>query len=46
VTSLDWVEAGSYSVNVGGSVHPVTVTRKAPYDPQGTRIRSSAGVVG
>src|SRR4051794_19860340 len=46
VTSLDWVDAGSYSVNVGGSVHLVTVSRKAPYDPEGTRIRSSAGVVG
>ena len=42
VTSRDWAEAGTYAVNVGGSVLPVSVGRRAPYDPEGTRIRPSA----
>jgi glycine cleavage system aminomethyltransferase T len=44
VTSPEWLGAGDYAVDVGGSVHPVTVGRRAPYDPAGTRVRSSAGV--
>ncbi len=31
-TSRDWVTAGSYAVNVGGAVHPVTVGLRPPYD--------------
>jgi heterotetrameric sarcosine oxidase gamma subunit len=34
-----WVGSGSYEVNVGGDVHPVTVSTKAPFDPAGTKIR-------
>jgi 4-methylaminobutanoate oxidase (formaldehyde-forming) len=45
VTSRDWAEAGTYAVNVGGSVLPVSVGRRAPYDPEGTRIRPSASPV-
>jgi 4-methylaminobutanoate oxidase (formaldehyde-forming) len=45
VTTYDWVEAGRYTVDVGGSVHTVQVSRKAPYDPAGARVRSSAGGV-
>jgi glycine cleavage system aminomethyltransferase T/glycine/D-amino acid oxidase-like deaminating enzyme len=44
VTSPEWVGTGDYAVDVGGSVHPVTVGRRAPYDPAGRRVRSSAGV--
>jgi hypothetical protein len=33
-------------VNVGGSVLPVSVGRRPPYDPEGTRIRPSARPVG
>ena len=39
VTSRDWVTSGSYAVNVGGSVHPVTVGLRAPYDPGNDRVR-------
>ena len=38
-TSRDWVGAGSYAVNVAGAVHPVTAGLRAPYDPDGSRIR-------
>ena len=33
VVTPDWVRAGSYSVNVGGEVYPITVSLKAIYDP-------------
>jgi glycine cleavage system aminomethyltransferase T/glycine/D-amino acid oxidase-like deaminating enzyme len=39
VTSRSFVEEGSYSVDVGGSVHPVRVGLRAPYDPDGARVR-------
>ncbi|MFL6024239.1 MAG: FAD-dependent oxidoreductase [Marmoricola sp.] len=32
-------EDGSFEVNVGGAVHPVTVSRRPPVDPEGARIR-------
>jgi heterotetrameric sarcosine oxidase gamma subunit len=35
-----WIGEGSYEVNVGGDVYPVTVGTKAPFDPTGTRIRA------
>ncbi len=35
-----WIGEGSYEVNVGGDVYPVTVSTKAPFDPAGTRIRA------
>jgi 4-methylaminobutanoate oxidase (formaldehyde-forming) len=34
-----WVDAGEYQVNVGGVLHPVTVSLKPLYDPSNTRIR-------
>jgi 4-methylaminobutanoate oxidase (formaldehyde-forming) len=37
--TADWVRAGSYALDVGGSVHPVTVGLRAPYDPDGLRVR-------
>jgi len=40
VTSRDWARDGSYTVNVGGSVHPVTVGLRAPYDPDNERVRA------
>ena len=39
VTSADWVRSGGYAVNVGGSVHQVTVGLRAPYDPDNLRVR-------
>ncbi len=39
VTSRDWVTDGSFTVNVGGSVHPVSVGLRPPYDPDGQRTR-------
>jgi glycine cleavage system aminomethyltransferase T len=46
VTAPEWLDAGRYAVDVAGSVHPVTTSRKAPYDPAGARVRPSAGGVG
>jgi heterotetrameric sarcosine oxidase gamma subunit len=34
-----WVAAGGYEVNVGGTLHPITVSLKAIYDPSNERIR-------
>ncbi|MGH3643163.1 MAG: GcvT family protein [Mycobacterium sp.] len=34
-----WVAAGEYEVNVGGHLHPITVSLKAIYDPSNSRIR-------
>ena len=42
VTSREWAGSGGFAVNVGGSVHPVTVSLRAPYDPDNERVRSDA----
>jgi 4-methylaminobutanoate oxidase (formaldehyde-forming) len=39
-TSRDWATSGSYAVNVGGSVHPVSVGLRPPYDPGNERVRA------
>jgi len=39
VVTADWVRAGSYAVNVGGAVYPITVSLKAIYDPGHDRVR-------
>jgi glycine cleavage system aminomethyltransferase T len=39
VTSREWATSGAYAVNVGGSVRPVTVSLRAPYDPDNARVR-------
>ncbi|MFZ2503068.1 MAG: FAD-dependent oxidoreductase, partial [Nocardioides sp.] len=39
VATADWIRAGSYAVNVGGAIVPMTVTLRSPYDPEHTRIR-------
>jgi 4-methylaminobutanoate oxidase (formaldehyde-forming) len=39
VTSRDWALDGSYTVNVGGSVHLVKVSLRPPYDPGNERVR-------
>ncbi len=44
VTTRDWVTAGACSVNVGGSVHPVSVGLRAPYDPDNLRVRAEGRV--
>jgi heterotetrameric sarcosine oxidase gamma subunit len=35
-----WIRDGSYEVNVGGDVYPVTVSTKPPFDPAGHKIRA------
>jgi glycine cleavage system aminomethyltransferase T len=40
VINADWVKAGSYEVNVGGQLYPVSVSLKPLYDPMSARIRS------
>jgi glycine cleavage system aminomethyltransferase T len=39
VINADWVKAGSYEVNVGGQLYPVSVSLKPLYDPTNARIR-------
>ena len=43
-TTRDWVTAGTFSVHVGGSVHPVSVGLRAPYDPDNLRVRAEGRV--
>jgi 4-methylaminobutanoate oxidase (formaldehyde-forming) len=38
-TSRDWAAAGDYVVDVGGDVHPVRVSLRAPYDAGSARVR-------
>ena len=40
VTSREWAASGAYAVNAGGSVWPVTVSLRPPYDPDSLRVRS------
>jgi 4-methylaminobutanoate oxidase (formaldehyde-forming) len=35
----EFVRAGSYQVNVGGDIRPVTVSLRPPFDPAGERVR-------
>ena len=39
VVSADWVKSGSYEVNVGGQLHPLSVSLRPLYDPTNERIR-------
>ncbi len=39
VVTPEWIRAGSYTVDVGGTEHPITVSLKAIYDPGNERIR-------
>jgi 4-methylaminobutanoate oxidase (formaldehyde-forming) len=39
VINADWVNAGSYEVNVGGQLYPISVSLRALYDPTNERIR-------
>jgi 4-methylaminobutanoate oxidase (formaldehyde-forming) len=39
VIDAAWVDAGSYQVNVGGMLYPISVSRRPLYDPTNTRIR-------
>ena len=45
--SADWIKAGTYQVNVGGDIYPISVSLKAIYDPtmrrSGDGFRSSTG---
>ena len=34
-----WIKAGDYEVNVGGELHPVSISLKPLYDPTNERIR-------
>ena len=37
--SADWINAGTYQVNVGGDIYPISVSLKAIYDPTNEKIR-------
>jgi 4-methylaminobutanoate oxidase (formaldehyde-forming) len=39
VITADWVKSGSYQVNVGGELCPISVSLKPIYDPTNARIR-------
>ena len=39
VVSADWVKSGSYEVNVGGQLYPISVSLRPLYDPTNERIR-------
>ncbi len=39
VTTREWALDGRYTVNVGGSVHAITVGLRPPYDPGNERVR-------
>jgi 4-methylaminobutanoate oxidase (formaldehyde-forming) len=38
VLTADVIRTGTYQVNVGGDLHPATVTLRPPFDPAGHRI--------
>jgi glycine cleavage system aminomethyltransferase T len=38
-TSTDWVRSGRYTVDVGGTMHGLTVGLRPPYDPDNRRVR-------
>jgi glycine cleavage system aminomethyltransferase T len=40
VINADWVNAGSYEVNVGGKLYPISVSLKPLYDPTNSRVRA------
>jgi heterotetrameric sarcosine oxidase gamma subunit len=39
IINADWVKAGSYEVNVGGRLYPISVSLRPLYDPTNERIR-------
>ncbi len=39
VVDADWVRGGSYQVNVGGQLYPITVSLRPLYDPASERVR-------
>ena len=41
-TSLGWARSGTWSVDVAGAQHAVTVGTRAPYDPSGLRLAPRA----
>ena len=40
VVDADWVKGGSYEVNVGGRLYPISVSLRPLYDPSNERIRT------
>ncbi|MEO6998725.1 MAG: FAD-dependent oxidoreductase, partial [Terracoccus sp.] len=43
-TSIGWVRSGSWSIDVAGTVHAISVSIRPPYDPSGLRLRTRATV--
>jgi 4-methylaminobutanoate oxidase (formaldehyde-forming) len=35
-----WIEAGRYEIDLAGERYAATVSLRAPYDPEGSRVRS------
>jgi 4-methylaminobutanoate oxidase (formaldehyde-forming) len=40
VVTADWVNSGSYRVNVGGDLYPISISLKPIYDAANARVRS------
>lgn len=40
VVDAAWIRAASYQVNVGGDIHPITVSLRPLVDPEGERIKA------
>jgi glycine cleavage system aminomethyltransferase T len=39
VVTKEYLESGSYQMNVGGTRSPVSLSLRPPYDPAGDRIK-------
>jgi glycine cleavage system aminomethyltransferase T len=39
VLTAGWISEGAYQINVGGRLHPISVSLRALYDPTNERIR-------
>jgi 4-methylaminobutanoate oxidase (formaldehyde-forming) len=38
--TADFARSGCYQVNVGGELHPATISLRPPFDPAGVRVRA------
>lgn len=39
VVRKDYLESGTYEVNVGGIIAPVTISLRPPYDPTSAKVK-------
>ncbi len=45
VINADWINAGTYEVNVGGQLYPVSVSLRPLYDPANEKVRDVARIM-